>query len=665
MNAQLQPVVDDEFAMDDGAAVFAEAFARGLRVPDPVPIDAWADQHRFLPRDASSEPGRWRTVRTPYLREPMQVLSTQHPCRRVVMIFGTQLGKTETGNNFVGSVIHQTPGPMMVVQPTVDLGKRWVQQRLNPMIEHTPALRELIAPARSRDGGNTASMKQFPGGVMVITGANSAAGLRSMPVRFLFMDEIDAYPQDVDGEGDPIDLAERRTSTFPRRKILLTSTPTIEGESAIWDEWQRSDQREYEVPCPECGEYHVLEDERLTDDGMFACPHCGAFLEEHHKTGMLAAGRWVARNPDSDVPGFHLPSYYAPIGLGYTWAEIAEMRKASRDDPEKIKTYTNTIMARPYRDERGKLDWREIADRRGGYRTREIPEGCLFLTCGIDTQDDRWAIEILGFGRNGRVWVIDAWEIPGQPGLEEEWAKLDEVVEMRFVNRYGVELPILATGIDTGGHHTHMAYQYCRTRKHKRVLAMKGSRYQGRPILPSRPSPQDVNVRGQIYRAGVDLWHVGTDTAKGAIFAKLVADAGLEPDERRFHFASDLPDEFFMQLTAERYDTERSRWVKQRHQRNEFLDCAVYALAAACHPSIRVDKLREHDWKKIEERVQPRIQDMFATAAPETASEAVQADEDAGQPQQQSRPEKPIQQRRRRPSRRRARRGGFVGGFDD
>ncbi|MDZ7804319.1 terminase gpA endonuclease subunit [Thiohalophilus sp.] len=191
----------------------------------------------------------------------------------------------------------------------------------------------------------------------------------------------------------------------------------------------------------------------------------------------------------------------------------------------------------------------------------------------------------------------------------------------------------------------------------------KGSRFQGRPILPSRPSPQDVNVRGQVVRAGVDLWHVGTDTAKGAIFAKLMADAGVDDEDQRFRFPSDLPDEFYQQLTAERYDTTKQRWVKPRHKRNEFLDTTVYAVAAACHPEIRIDKLRDKDWEKIETKVQPVIQDMFSqqnepapAPRPDTEQAATKGDEQTDHPDNNQQPAKP--KRKKRSSK-----GGFVGGW--
>lgn len=652
----------------NGVEVVMVAWSEGWALPEVLPVDEWADEYRVLPRESSSEHGPWRTSRTPYLRQPMQVLSDNHPSKRVVLIFGTQTGKTETGNNWVGASVHQSPGPMMAVQPTVDMGKRWARQRLNPMVALTPVLSDRIKPSRSRDSGNTATMKEFPGGFLVISGANSAASLSSMPVRRLFLDEVDRYPSDVEGEGHPVDVTDRRTSSFPRRKVLLTSSPTVKGESVIEEEFEASDQRHYFVPCPHCGHKQILRDENLTDDGLFLCEAGGHFIEEHHKTKMLSAGEWIAHKPESEVPGFHLPSYYAPIGLGYTWQEIADMRKNAKANPEKWKTYANTIKAEAYEDESNKVDWKDVSERAGGYSSRTIPDGCLMLTAGIDVQDDRFAVKILGLGRNGRLWTIDWFELPADPGIDEEWQKLnDAVLDVKFRNRYGIDMPILASGLDTGGHHTQLAYNWARKYKHQRVLAMKGSKYQNRPIIPTRSSPQDINLRGKVIRAGVDLWHIGTDTAKGLIFAKLNADASVEAEDYRFRFPGDLPDDYFQQLTAERYDTTKQRWVKPRHKRNEALDCTVYAIAAAHHPAIRIHMLRDTEWQKIEDKVQPVIKDLFAETESEGPSESTEsrtteqqpdadtAHTDTGQePKPKQQPRKPARKKRG---------GGFVKGW--
>ncbi|MCZ8150138.1 MAG: phage terminase large subunit family protein [Roseomonas sp.] len=240
---------------------------------------------------ASAEPGPWRTSRTPYLKDVMDALSAVHPARRVVFMKGAQVGATESGNNWLGYIMHHVPAPALAVQPTVELAKRFSRQRIDPLLEETPALRERVAPARARDSGNTMLSKEFPGGILVLTGANSAVGLRSMTARFLFLDEVDAYPGDVAGEGDPIALAEARARTFGwRRKAFLVSTPTIAGRSRIEREYLASDQRRFFVPCSECGEMQWLRFERLIwekgapETARYHCAACDHPMQEHDKT---------------------------------------------------------------------------------------------------------------------------------------------------------------------------------------------------------------------------------------------------------------------------------------------------------------------------------------------------------------------------------------------
>jgi phage terminase large subunit GpA-like protein len=282
----------------DGAEAIERAWRDGLK-PDPLlTVSQWADQYRVLSQRASSEPGRWRTERTPYLKEIMDCLSPGSPVQRVALMKGAQIGGTECGNCWIGYVIHQAPGPMMAVAPTVELAKRNSKQRIDPLIEESEVLRERVKDRRSRDSGNTVLSKEFPGGVLILTGANSAVGLRSMPARYLFLDEVDGYPGDVEGEGDPILLAERRSATFQRRKILLVSTPKTKSLSRIQREYEQSDQRRFFVPCPHCDEHQTLElanlrwPEGRPREAEYACIHCGTLIGERHKTWMLEHGEW-------------------------------------------------------------------------------------------------------------------------------------------------------------------------------------------------------------------------------------------------------------------------------------------------------------------------------------------------------------------------------------
>ena len=202
--------------------------------PDAIiALSDWADAHRVLTSRSAAEPGPYRSSRTPYLRAIMDDLTTD-AVQRIVFKKAAQVGASELGNCWIGYVVDQSPGPMMLVQPTVDLAKRYSKQRIEPLFDESERLRSLVKPARTRNSGNTMLTKEFLGGIdLVMTGANSAVGLRSMPVRYLFLDEVDAYPGDVEGEGDPVALAEARMRTFSfRAKEYLASNSATEGHVA-------------------------------------------------------------------------------------------------------------------------------------------------------------------------------------------------------------------------------------------------------------------------------------------------------------------------------------------------------------------------------------------------------------------------------------------------
>ena len=300
------------------------ARADGLRPDVQLTVSEWADTHRRLPQKSSAEPGPWRTSRTPYLREIMDCLSTTSEVEELVFMKAAQVGGSEAILNAMGYVIDHAPGPMIVVQPTVELGKRFSRQRVSPLITETPKLVGKVADSRARDSGNTMLSKEYPGGQLIITGANSAVGLRSMPAQYAFLDEIDGYPVDVDQEGSPVALVEARQRTFARRKRAKVSTPTIAGRSAIESAYDESDQRRYYVPCPECGEMQPLVFGQLTwtrlgftaAEAVYECRACVFQIHNHHKTEMLARGEWRAEHPEriGKVRGYHLNALYAPVG---------------------------------------------------------------------------------------------------------------------------------------------------------------------------------------------------------------------------------------------------------------------------------------------------------------------------------------------------------------
>ena len=350
--------------------------------PDPLlTVSEWADRHRMLAARASAEPGRYRTARTPYMRAIMDALSPGHTAQRIVFMKAAQVGATEAGNNWIGFAIHQAPGPMLAVQPTVELAKRNSRQRIDPLIEESPAA------SGAGQAGPLAGLRQhqlskeFAGGLLIMTGANSAVGLRSTPARYIFLDEVDAYPASADEEGDPVTLAEARSLTFAhRRKVFLVSTPTIRGLSRIEREYEASDQRRYFVPCPHCGHRQWLQFERLRwekgrpETARYHCAACEEPIAEHHKTAMLEAGEWraTAEADDPATIGFHLSALYSPVGW-LSWERIARAWEAAQGSDEAIKAFRNTVLGETWVETGEAPDWQRLYDRRETWKPGVVP----------------------------------------------------------------------------------------------------------------------------------------------------------------------------------------------------------------------------------------------------------------------------------------------------
>ena len=616
------PSLHDDVAAFDGATDLIRAWSRGIR-PDPdLTVSEWADRHRWLSSRASAEPGRYRTARTPYMREIMDALSPNSPHQRVVFMKAAQVGATEAGNCFIGFVMHHAPGPMLAVQPTVELAKRNSRQRIDPLIEESPELRERVKPARSRDAGNTMLSKEFAGGILIMTGANSAVGLRSTPARYIFLDEVDAYPASADEEGDPVSLAEARSLTFAhRRKVFLVSTPTIRGLSRIEREFDASDQRRYHVPCPHCGHVQWLKFERLRwdkgrpDTAEYHCEGCDAAIAEHHKTAMLEAGEWraTAEPEDPGTVGYHLSALYSPVGwLG--WARIARAHEAARGSDEAMRAFRNTVLGETWMETGEAPDWQRLAERREAWASGTVPAGGLFLTAGADVQKDRIEVDVWAWGRGLESWLVDHIIIEGGPGDPDCWQTLTDLLGRTWAHASGQHLTIARFAIDSG-FETSAVYGWARQVGFAQVAPVKGLEGFNRASPVTGPTYVDATVGGKRLRRGARLWSVATSTFKAETYRFLrqerptVEDieAGASFPAGTVHLPSWADAEWLKQLTAEQLVTVKSRrgftkleWQKLR-ERNEALDCRVYARAAAWIAG--ADRWPEARWADLENQL--------------------------------------------------------------
>ena len=600
------------------SGIYTTWFQSGLKPSEVLTVSQWSDKYRILSKKASSESGIYRTSRTPYMKEIMDCLSDTSPIQSIVFMKGSQIGATEIGNNWIGYTIDHAPAPFLAVQPTLDLAKRNSKQRIGPLIEECPRLARKVLPKKSRDSSNTILLKEFPGGLLVLTGANSASGLKSLPCKKLFLDEVDEYPVDLEDQGDPISLARKRTTTFSKRKEYMCSTPTMEDASRIATEFKETDQRYYFVPCPRCNEFQVLVWEQVKwKDGdhlkaWYVCVHCDGKIQNWEKTKMLPSGKWKPTAPDKSqgkTRGYHLNELYSPVGW-MSWGELAAdyIKAKKRQDEgsnEEIKTFTNTALGLTYKEIGESPDWKRLYEKREMYTINTIPSGVIFLTCGVDIQKDRIELEVVGWGRGKISHSIDYRVIRGDTSTltNECWDELDKVVGEVWENEAGFEVPLKLMAVDSG-YNTSTVYSWVRRHPNTKVVAIKGSDNMNTAV--GLPKDVDIKKGKKRIRRALKLIMVGSNLIKEEIygFLKLESPDEGKPEPQGYCHFPQYGEDYFKMLTAEERQKKVVRgfpkyeWVKIRNN-NESLDCRVYARAAAT--MVGIDRFKDAHWSKLEE----------------------------------------------------------------
>ena len=605
-----------------GRRLIAELFIYTLlmlRPPKLQSVSEWADDNRILVSESSSEPGKWRTDRAPYQREIMDAF-TQPGIWQIVIMASAQVGKTELELNMMGRAIDVDPGPMLFIQPTDGFAEDFSKRRVAPMIRACPALQRKVYEAKSRDAGNTITMKTFPGGSVAFTGANSPTELAGRPVRYVFMDEIDRFPASAGTEGDPLELAERRTETFRHnRKVVKTSTPTIKGASKIEKAYMLGTREEWHTECPHCKKFSFIrfdnikfdKEEYKDEDGernyhvrnvRWQCPNCQTETREYDTKRCPA--KWVSKNPEAveaGVRSFRLNAFMSPWS---DWTDICRSFLKAHDDPELLKVFVNTMLGESWetRDRSGAPEM--LLNRREIYNA-EVPSGVLVLTMGIDTQDNRLEYEVVGWGRDEQSWGITKGVIPGRADAPEVWQEIDDLLDREWKLPNGMKMRILASFMDSGGHFTQEVYSECAKRSTKRLYAVKGEGGDKPYVrLMKKDNGKDKATR----------FMIGVDSGKEAI---MYATSVEEPGPRYMHFPKDYTCgydiEYFRGLISEKMVLHRRMgqtvvsWEKT-YERNEPLDCRNYARAAYKYFNWNFEKMENllngKEEKKIETREQ-------------------------------------------------------------
>lgn len=594
-------------------AIVAEALGRGLAPDVVVQPSAWA-QANLIVADGPLAGHRWDATLTPQLVEILDCLSPDHPCNRVSVRKSHQVGFTGAAIAWLGSIIANTPAKTLVVFPTLDGGREFNAEKFHPTLEETPVLRRRVSEARTRSArASTSLKKRFPGGTITITGANSTADLRSKTVRFLFADEIDDWPADLGGQGDPMKMADARQTAHHETadyKKLEGSTPTIAGESRIDDAFEAGDQRHWQVRCPQCGHEQKLVWANLRFarsypfHAHYVCAANGCVIEHRHKRAMVLAGRWV---PDRPEPGRH-PSFHMDTLTSNltTWDKMVAEWWEAQGKAEKLKAFVNLWLAQSW-EERGEApEWERLYARRADYEARKVPPGGLVLTAGADVQMNGIYYEVVAWGRDRQSWSIDVGFLPGDTANPDSdaWAGLHAVYERLYPTAVGGVFPVDALAVDTG-FNTQQAYLWCR--RHPRAYAVKGEDGWHRAAISSTPTKVDISWRGKRLRRGVELWHVGTWSLKSELYTYLRLDGrrdGSEVDPPGYcHFSEAVhDDQFLRQLTAEYLKEEQHRGrttkVWKTSGDNHFHDCRIYAMAMAQRMGVWV--MTDEEWRAWE-----------------------------------------------------------------
>ncbi len=620
-----------------------------LSVSKPMRLSQWAEAHFYLSAESSYVEQRWKSY--PYQPAIMDCMSNDD-IREVDFMKSARVGYTKMILAAMGYFAEHKRRNQAVWQPTDDDSDDFCKTELDPMLRDVPCLESVFPAFMRRHKDNTLKQKTFLGSILHLRGGKAAKNYRRITVDVGYLDELDGFDLDVEKEGSPVTLSNKRLegATFP--KMIAGSTPKLKGYSMIESRADQADEQfRFHIPCPHCGHEHPLtwggadQPHGMKFDGPDdpvgqLCPECGALYYQADYLSVWSRGRWVSkagvwidrdgrfRGPAGEIVetpswvSFHIWTAYSPQT---TWEQIVRefrsaQKKAEAGDTSELKTFVNTTLGESWEAEVDKTDEHQLIQRAEDYPLRIVPMGGLVLVAGVDVQDDRFEITIWAIGRDEEMWPVDYMVIHANPADERDWDRLDTYLLTAFKHQSGATLKIEATGVDTGGHFTHQVYNFCRTRVRRRIYAVKGDNQPGKPIK-GRSSVQDVNYRGKIIRGGVKLWRVGTDTAKDLIFGRLQIQ---QPGPGYVHFSKELPHEFYHQLTAEHRMMvktargEEYRWVKVR-SRNEVLDTTVYAIFASHMRGLNT--FTQKMWDQLEASVQPANGDLFADSH-ESSSDA-------------------------------------------
>lgn len=639
-----------------------------LRAEAPLTLSQWAAQHFKLSAESSHTQGQWEAY--PFQVGWMDAFSDDR-IEEVTIRKAKRVGYTKTLLAFIAYNAAHRRRKQALWQPTDDDRDSFVKSEVDPMLRDVAAMRPVLLSGKE----DTLKLKQFLGSVLHTLGGKAARAYRRITVAVALLDEIDGFDQKVEKSLDPITGARGRLEGAPFPKLIAGTTPRLKGVSHIEYREKHADARlTYHVACPHCqAEHPLLWGGKTVAHGFkwdgadpatvrHVCPHCHEPITQADYLRIWADGVWVSecgqwrygrdcswRTAAGDVTqpprhlAFHVWTAYSPQRA---WPDIVRefleaTAQAEAGEKGPLEGFVNETLGELWEEVFEKADEHALQRRAEAYRRFTVPMGGLVLVTGIDVQDNRFEAVTWALGRGEESWCVDYSVIPANPADERDWEKLDAYLDTPFQHAGGQTLRIEAAAVDTGGHFTHQAYNYCRLRERRKVFAVRGDPMPSK-MVKGKATVQDVNWRGKVLKRGVRLWYVGTDTAKDLIYGRLMV---TQPGPGYVHFSQDLPPDFYHQLTAESRVPQRTgrgleyKWVNTKRARNEALDCTVYA--TFCTHALGLHTYTAKMWERLEQAIQPTTVDMFAQAAAAAIVAAQPAEPGVPQPPARAATKKP------------------------
>jgi phage terminase large subunit GpA-like protein len=522
-----------------GERTVEEAYAAGWSMPPARTVDVWADAERILTSDRSHFHGKYRTATTPYMREIMIELSSSSPFERVIFMKCPQCGATEGACNCIGAWQVDDPSTVIYAAPSLDDVRKFIRSAVDPMIQNSPSVNAVFSEARGRSRSNSTLLKESIGGRLIGVGMSSPKGLAGSPARRAIADDVDRAPAEVDQEGDPLGLLWYRLLTFENRKLYVVSTPgKSEDESRIYKLFREGDQRYYYLPCPHCGERHVLtwngflkyhdqegggqfqmvfdreepDVEKKIASIHALCPDCRGQIKESSKPAMLAKGEWrPTAKGDGKTASFHLSGLYSPFD-GLSWERILRTFLEAKEDPSALRQWLNLNLAECWREQPDSVKVNVLIKRREDYPA-EVPNGVGVLVGAADVQSYGLVTGVLGYAVREESWWIDYRIIEGGLGLDSNvWKEFDALRARTWLHESGRRLRTERWVIDLGGSNPDEVKAYCKSRAHQSVYAIRGGNDATADLVGKFSRKNDARIR--IYTLGVSS---GKDTLHGRL----------------------------------------------------------------------------------------------------------------------------------------------------